>query len=538
MSPLPIGIQSIHKILQQGYLYVDKTQFAYNLIHSGTPHYFLSRPRRFGKSLFLSTLAAILQGEKDLFAGCAIAQSNYDWKRYPTILLDFYALDTRNAMAFEASAKRHLKSRAQRQGVTIETPTAAEGLESLVLQTFYKNNQTPVVVLIDEYDKPIIHNLCKPEEVEPLRELLSDFFGILKSLDHYLKFTFITGVSKFSKVSLFSGPNNLKDITMHPRYAAITGYTEQELTQVFDEYIQDIAQNRGMTKGEVLTEIKRWYNGYRFSEEEIYVYNPFSTLNFMDERQPQSYWYSSGTPSFLIKQLQKHPETLVPLTGATARKSELTDISGLETLDLKALMFQTGYLTITGYHERAQQYTLSFPNQEVQEAFMDSLVSHFAPHNTRIRNACYEALVQCEPTAFFAQVQTDIAAFPNLFFSRAQESTYHMVLLGLMRGMGLTVTAEVLTHLGRLDLVVDMPHIIYILELKLDKSPQEALDQMQQKHYCQPYLRQDKQVGLLGVQFSSQVRNLTGWLGMLLDAEGNLIRYLQPSPTDISKKHI
>lgn len=348
MSPLPIGIQSIHKILQQGYLYVDKTQFAYNLIHSGTPHYFLSRPRRFGKSLFLSTLAAILQGEKDLFAGCAIAQTN----------------------------------------------------------------------------------------------------------------------------------------------------------------------------------------------EEIYVYNPFSTLNFMDERQPQSYWYSSGTPSFLISQLQKHPETLVPLTGATARKSELTDISGLETLDLKALMFQTGYLTITGYHERAQQYTLSFPNQEVQEAFMDSLVSHFAPHNTRIRNAGYEALVQCEPTAFFAQVQTDIAAFPNLFFSRAQESTYHMVLLGLMRGMGLTVTAEVLTHLGRLDLVVDMPHIIYILELKLDKSPQEALDQMQQKHYYQPYLRQDKQVGLLGVQFSSQVRNLTDWLGMLLDAEGNLIRYLQPKPTDISKKHI
>ena len=538
MPPLPIGIQSIHKILQQGYVYVDKTQFAYNLIHSGAPHYFLSRPRRFGKSLFLSTLKPIFEGQKDLFKNCAIAQTDYDWAPYPTILLDFYTLDTRSAVAFEASAQRHLSNIAQRQGVTIASPTAAEALESLIVQIFHKYNQTPVVVLIDEYDKPIVHNLHKPEEIEPFQALLSDFFGMLKSLDNYLKFSFITGVGKFSKVSLFSGPNNLKDIIMHPRYAAITGYTEGELAQVFEKYIQSIAKERGMTHEEVLTEIKHWYNGYRFSEETIYVYNPFSTLNFMDEKRPQSYWYGSGTPSFLIHQLKKHPETLVPLIGTTARKSELTDISGLETLDLKALMFQTGYLTITGYHERAQQYMLSFPNQEVQEAFTDSLVNQFASHNTLVRNACYEALVQCEPSAFFAQVQADITAFPSLFFSRAQESTYHMVLLGLMRGMGLTVTAEVLTHLGRLDLVVDMPHIIYILELKLDKSPQEALDQMQQKRYCQAYLRQDKQVGLLGVQFSSRVRNLTDWLGMLLDAEGKLIRYLGPSPADTSQKHI
>ncbi|MEO1219007.1 MAG: AAA family ATPase [Bacteroidota bacterium] len=528
MKKLPIGIQNIQKILSNDYLYVDKTQFAYALIQGGAPYYFLSRPRRFGKSLFLSTLEAIFKGDRALFKDCAICQTDYDWQAYPVVVFDFYTLDTRGVVAFEESIKRCLQDIARSQGITITTPTAAEGLQSLIKALFYKHDHTPVVVLIDEYDKPIVSNLENLEEAKKMRELLSDFFGMLKSLDAYLRFTFTTGVSKFAKVSLFSGPNNLKDISMHSQYVTIMGYTEQELKHFFAEHIQAIAQERGVTKEEVFTEVRHWYNGYRFSHDDVYVYNPFSTLNFLDEKNPQSYWYTSGTPSFLIDQLTQYPETLVPLAGITATKSELMDASSVNQIDLKALMFQTGYLTIKGYHALVKQYTLAFPNREVQEAFIDSLVRHFAPHNMPIADACYEALVQHQPAFFFDQIKADIAAFPYSLFSRAQERTYHMVLLGIIKGMGLPVAAEVMTNRGRIDLLLDMLEVTYILELKLNKSPEEALQQIHEQGYYEPYLNQGKKVGLLGVNFSSKMRNVADWRGVLLDQEGQEIGCLCP----------
>lgn len=528
MKKLPIGIQNIQKILSKNYLYVDKTQFAYMLIEGGAPYYFLSRPRRFGKSLFLSTLEAIFKGHRELFKGCAIYQTDYDWQPHPVVMLDFYTLDTRSVVALEESIKRHLRDIAHSQGITITTPTAAEGLQSLIKALFYKHDHTPVVVLVDEYDKPIVGNLEKPKVVEKMRCLLSDFFGILKSLDAYLRFTFITGVSKFAKVALFSGPNNLQDISMHSRYAAVTGYTEQELTHFFAEYIQIIAQERSAPEEEVLAEIRHWYNGYRFCDKEVYVYNPFSTLNFLDERKPKGYWYASGTPAFLIRQLSQYPKSVVPLAGTTANESELMNVSNVNPVSLKALMFQTGYLTIKAYHRQADQYTLAFPNREVQEAFISSLVSYFPPHEASAEEECYGALVHFQPTYLFDKVKAQIAAFPSLFFSRAQERTYHMVLLGIIKGMGLPVAAEVMTNRGRIDLLLDMPEVTYILEIKLDKSPEEALQQIHEQGYYEPYLNQGKKVGLLGVNFSSKVRNVADWGGVLLDQEGQEIGCLCP----------
>ena len=277
MKKLPIGIQSIEKMLSKGdYIYVDKTKFALELIEGDAPHYFLSRPRRFGKSLFLSTLKEIFLGNKELFKGYEIYNSEYDWQTHPVLHLDLYRIPSRDPITFEASLRRKLQALAKDHQLSIETPTPEEGLEALVTSLSTNN---PVVVLIDEYDSPIIKNLKNLEVAEQNRELLQDFFGTFKSLEDYVRFTFITGIAKFSKMSLFSGANNLKDITMIPKYAGMMGYTEGELVQYFDEHIKAITQERSaqgqpITEEDVLAEIRQWYNSYRFSKGDTCVYNP------------------------------------------------------------------------------------------------------------------------------------------------------------------------------------------------------------------------------------------------------------------------
>ncbi|MEL7063906.1 MAG: AAA family ATPase, partial [Bacteroidota bacterium] len=279
MKKLPIGIQSIRHILTEGYVYVDKTQFALELIEN-RKHCFFSRPRRFGKSLFLSTLKEIFGGNKELFKGYHIYDSDYDWQPHPVLHLDFYRIPSHDPITFQESLKRKLQGLAKAHQLSIETPTPEEGLEALV--TSLSTNH-PVVVLVDEYDSPIIKNLNNLKVAEQNRELLQNFFGTLKSQEEHIRFTFVTGISKFSQVSLFSGANHLKDITMIPQYAGMMGYTEEELRQYFDEHLQAIVQERSaqgqpVTKQDVLAEIKAWYNGYRFSKGDTCVYNPFSTL--------------------------------------------------------------------------------------------------------------------------------------------------------------------------------------------------------------------------------------------------------------------
>ncbi len=265
-------------------------------------------------------------------------------------------------------------------GMSIDAPSIQEGLEALVIG-LSKDNR--VVVLVDEYDSAIINNLKDPKIAEQNRDLLKTFFGTLKSLDCYLKFTFVTGVSKFSQVSLFSGPNNLTDITMDPRYAGMMGYTEEELKINFQYYIQDIVTKRSnqrnlVSEESIIDEIRIWYNGYRFSEKELSVYNPYSTLRYFSAKKAESYWYGTGTPSFLIDEARKHPQSVVPLRGTSALKSTLSDISRLDRIHLAALMFQTGYLTIRGYNSEENSYDLDFPNKEVKEAFFNSLLQEFA----------------------------------------------------------------------------------------------------------------------------------------------------------------
>ena len=541
MKKLPIGIQNIETILKNGtYVYVDKTPFLLQLIEGDAPYYFLSRPRRFGKSLLINTLAEVFKGNKSLFKECAIYHTEYDWQPYPVVLIDFYEIDTRNAIALEESIKRYLHTLSRSLGVEIETPTAAEGLKSLILQLREKYQQ-PVVVLVDEYDKPILRNLGRQPTLEEIRVILEDFFGMLKSLGGALRFTFMTGVSRFSKVSLFTAPNNLEDITMDPTYATMLGNTEEELVKAFDEHIQLITQQKQVEQAEVLADIKQWYNGYRFSEAAAYVYNPFSTLKYMKLKKPKSYWYASGTPSFLVKELQNYPAGYIPLEELRVSESELMDSSTVEAMDVKALMFQTGYLTIEDYDDFGRLYALTFPNQEVREAFVDSLAKQFAPHIASFSQICYQALESMHLLPFFEAIEQTLSGFPYWLFSRERaeeaseqtssprERTYHMILLSLLKGMGCSVAAEVPTNRGRIDLLLQTQGLTYIIEVKLYRSAEESLKQIHARGYHTPYLNQGKRVVLLGLNFSSTVRNVHGWLGEVLDHQGATIRYLNPN---------
>ncbi len=506
MKKLPIGIQNIDRILSEGYLYVDKTGFALNLVQN-SKHYFMSRPRRFGKSLFLNTLMEIFKGNKSLFKGCKIYESDYKWEKHPPVYFDFSSIPNRTPEVFETGLKETLAEIADSFGISITGSSVQLLLKSLVKGLAKKNR---VVVLIDEYDQPIINNLKNPAIAEQNRDLLKDFFATLKSLDKYIQFTFVTGVSKFSQVSLFSGPNHLLDITMDPEYAGMMGYTEEELRYYFEPHIQEMVREKGNSKDEVVKEVRTWYNGYRFSEKELSVYNPYSTLRFFHAKKAESYWYSSGTPSFLIDEVKKHPRDLAPLSGTTALKSALLDINELTDANLTALMFQTGYLTIQDYSTSGLYY-LGFPNQEVQQAFFGSLVHCFAPTNRALVAECEEALEAHDLDLFFKQIKALFASFPYHLFSKANESTYQGMFLAILKGMGLDAEAERLTNLGRIDLVINMGKTIFILECKLDKSAEDALKQIQDKKYFERWVETGKKVILVGVNFSSEERNISEW---------------------------
>ena len=320
---------------------------------------------------------------------------------------------------------------------------------------------------------------------------------------------------------------------MDARYAAMMGYTQEELIECFDEHIQDIVQTRNRkgqatSEEDILAEIKDWYNGYRFSEEEIYVYNPFSTLNYLDEKKANSYWFATGTPFFLTEQMKKYSKNLVPLSGTQAKDDELMSSGNIEKINLKALMFQSGYLTIESYNKKTRYYQLGFANKEVREAFIHSLIEHFAELDEEFSAQMRTLLEEHNLTVFFEKIKRIFGKFPYQTFSKAQENTYHGLLFSFLHGLNLDVSAEVANNFGRLDLLIEMPTTTYIIELKLDSSPETGLKQIISKKYDRPYLGQGKSIARIGLSFSSGKRNIDTWQGELLDEDGALIRKLAP----------
>jgi hypothetical protein len=534
MKKLPIGVQSIREILEEKQVYVDKTGFAQNLISKGK-HYFISRPRRFGKSLFLNTIEEIFKGNKELFRDCEIYKSGYDWKEHPVIYLDFAQIDNETPEQFERDLKEKLQEISEDYNISIKGPSIRSQLRKMIA-SLAKNN--PVVVLVDEYDQPIINNLRDPKVAENNRDILKKFFEALKSLDRYLKFTFTTGVSKFSQVSLFSGYNNLKDITMDPRYSGMMGYTEEELKSKFGEHILSIARKRSShgvptTEDDILDEVRTWYNGYRFSKGNTCVYNPFSTLNFMDEKEAQSYWYSTGTPSFLIDEIKKHPQSVIPLSGASALKSALSDISKVDHIKLSALMFQTGYLTIRGYNAEENSYQLDFPNREVKEAFFNSLLQEFTEVDplevSRAAKEVKNDLDNLELDCFTRKMNVHFAKMPYHIFTQAKEGFYQAVFFTFLEKSEIKTSSEISNNIGRIDLMTETDQLICIFELKLDKTADIALTQAERKKYRERFAQSEKQTLVVGINFSSQSRNIDGWKGRLFSPSGNFIKELLPN---------
>ncbi len=519
---LPIGIQSLKELIEGGYIYIDKTSLALKLIDSGK-YYFMSRPRRFGKSLFVSTLEEILVGNQKLFENCHIFTSDYDWKPHPVIHLDFTKIPTTSSDKLENGLIETLDKIATRYGLELTGNLAQLRLVDLVEKLSTKAN---VAVLIDEYDKPIIDNLNHPEVVQANRELVRSFFGTLKGLDKHLKFVFITGVSKFAQVSIFSGFNNLDDITIDTRYATLMGYTKEEIENNFAGYVDKISKEHNTSKTQILKEVKEWYNGYRFSEDLSYVYNPFSTLNYMSKGRCKSYWFRTGTPSFLIDQVQKAPALTTQLSGILATESELLNIQNIEHIDLKALMWQTGYLTISGHDPKTDLYQLDFPNKEVRSAFFDSLLQEFArisPSGIVQRaEQCIQNLKIFDFETFIKTINSHFASIPYNVSSGAKEGFYHAVFLSFLEGMGIKTRSEEQTNIGRIDLSFELYGTIYIFEFKVDQDAKAAIDQIQAKNYQQKYEHLDKNLMIIGINFCTEKRNISDWVGLLFNSKGQL----------------
>lgn len=393
---LPIGIQDFETVISEGYVYVDKTEIVYQLITQGKP-YFLARPRRFGKSLLVSLLDALFSGRRDLFKGLWIDSSDWNWVDYPVIRLDMSAINNRNPERFELDLIRVLNDIASEHSITLTGVSAANHLENLIKKLSSKQK---VVVLIDEYDRPLIDRLDDMEIAKANREILREFYAILKAEDHNLKFVFLTGVTKFSKVSVFSGLNNLIDLSMLDQCSALLGYTREELVRYFQNEIQEVAAKRSVTLDECYTQIKEWYNGYRFSDDGKWVYNPFSVLNFLNSKVFSAHWFETGTPSFLIDLIKKRHFDLSDLEQINVSSQSFSsfDIEDLPTLPL---LYQTGYLTIKNFLPHINAYSLGFPNREVSQSFSESLLTTFASSPSE----CSKSLLEIATNLYTAPME-------------------------------------------------------------------------------------------------------------------------------------
>jgi len=518
-KPLPIGTQNFEKLRQEGKLYVDKTKYLYTLITEGSI-YFLSRPRRFGKSLTVTTLESIFKGKKELFEGLFIAQTNYDWKQYPVIRIDMSVVSLNTPEIFTESLKDSLRRTAKDYDVVL-SDNLPKGMFLELIQTLATQSSTgKVVVLIDEYDKPIIEHITNFPIATEMRDILKSFYGILKPMDEFLKFVFITGVSKFSRTSIFSDLNHLSDLTMHSKYGALCGYTQLELEDNFKDYILETIVTTGLNRDTLLDKIKLWYNGYRFNETSESVYNPFSTLLFFDTQQFKAHWFQTGSPSFLLKLIEKQQYEIEKAEGYEADDTFMSDYK-LEDLQIIPLLFQTGYLTIGGYNDIRRQYQLTYPNYEVKDAFFTVLFNHLS-HLKENAASSYlwqliDALNLAQIPTFFDHLKTFFAQIPYDIHIK-QERYYQSLFYLIFALIGCKITAEVRTNKGRIDAVIETNTDIFIFEFKLEFEKtsakelediaQLALRQIERNGYVEKYANRQKPVSKIGVAFDGIARNV------------------------------
>ena len=504
----PIGIQTFEEILKGGYVYVDKTRHVYNLTHEGK-YYFLSRPRRFGKSLLISTLEAYFLGRRELFEGLAIAELEQEWATYPVLHLDLSQSAYNREESLTEVLNKALNDWEKLYGKSDDETTPALRFQGIV-QRACELTGRQVVILVDEYDKPLLNTILDESLQAHYRAQLKAFYGVLKRQDRYIRFAFLTGVTKFSKVSIFSDLNNLKDISLHPDYADVCGITEEEIHRYFEPALHRLAQAQEMTYEEALEELRSMYDGYHFGLRTVGVYNPFSLLNALQDSNYGYYWFETGTPTFLTDVLRRSQYRLDNLTRERISSTTLGNLDAQSGTPIP-LLYQSGYLTIVGYKRPYGLYLLDFPNREVEWGFLNCLMPAYAPsreHTEFDVSLFVEDVLAGQADRFMRRLQT-LFADSTYELAGDREIYFQNVLYVVFRLMGLFVEVEREMSDGRMDMVVKTPDYIYIIECKLDKSAREALQQIEDKQYAAPFAMDKRKLFKIGVNFCSETRSIS-----------------------------
>ena len=519
MKNLTCSVYTFENLIRGDFLYVDKTEYIWQMIKPAQESYFLSRPRRFGKSLTLSTLKAVFEGKKELFKGLAIYDKPYDWKPYPIIHLDLNGCNFSDRNELRNSLCGIVRECAEDHHVDL-VGDSPEQLFRQLIRALTADGQ--VVILLDEYDKPILNNITNPECKLILADLKA-FYSVIKAFERNLRFVFITGVSKFCHVSLFSDLNNLTDITMDARFATMLGYTQEELESYLKEHIESVEKGQSLDHKAFLAKIKKWYDGFRFHHKSESVYNPVSLANFFERGgEFSNYWFQTGTPSFLLELIMKSKLDFsislnMPVSASFFNAFEIS------SLDPLVLLFQTGYLTIDHAEQRKVPYTdmvvteyyLKFPNQEVEESFNNSLLAYCTTVRKQDSQELILNLINAVGTGnadgFVKLFKSIFAGIPYNIHVK-DEHYYQTVCYVVCDLLKLMVQAEVCTSDGRIDMMVAAGEWIYVIEFKLNKSEAEAMQQIENKDYAAKYRKDGKRIMLIGINFDFNAGNVTGWL--------------------------
>ena len=511
----PIGIQTFERIRKEDKLYIDKTEYIYRMAHTSGTYFFLGRPRRFGKSLLVTTMQSYFEGKKELFKGLAIEKLEKEWTEYPVLHFDMSGGKHMDKEQLEEYLDYRLQEEEKKWGITKPVKGANNRLIDLI-NTAYEKSGKQVVVLIDEYDAPMLDVVHEKEQLDMLRNMMRNFYSPLKYSEAKLRFVFLTGITKFSQVSIFSELNNIINISMNDEYAGICGITKEELLTQMSEDIDELAKSQDLTREETIAELKENYDGYHFSAKSPDVYNPFSLLNCFSTREFGAYWFSSGTPTYLIKMMRKFKVMPTNISKMYA-KSSAFDAPTENMTAITPLLYQSGYLTIKGYDKFSKLYTLDLPNKEIKVGLFDSLLPNYLEgmfaQNGDVAIAQMSVLIRQDNMDGALQLlQTFLGTVPYCNVTNYEGHYQQMLYIIFSLLTGYVVDVEVHTPKGRLDIVMLTHTRLYIIELKLNKNAQAALQQINLKNYAQRFAMCGKPVSKVGINFDSSTGNIEDWV--------------------------
>ncbi|MCR4958256.1 MAG: ATP-binding protein [Prevotella sp.] len=512
LKRLPTGIQTFSEIIEGGYLYVDKTALIYQLTHNHK-YVFLSRPRRFGKSTLCSTLKSYFEGRRDLFQGLAMEHLETEWRQHPVLLISLATIKGGTTADFNDRIKIQLRMFEEQYGITKTDDTPGGRLENLVKQLPAKTGEK-CVVIIDEYDAPLLTVLHNPERLAEMRQTVRAFFSCLKDCDPWLRFTFITGITKFSQVSIFSELNNLDKITMAPQYSTLCGITQEELQTQMIPWVEHLATDNNLSVEDTLKRLKVKYDGYHFAKDLKDVYNPYSLLQAFMWSEMKDYWFDTGTPSSLLNMLEKFGADVTNFDNGCLCEAHEFDAPTEKMTTPMPFFYQSGYLTIKDYDPDMDTYTLRYPNREVRNGMISALIPYYLEQNTihakNIVSDVYRAMRRNDLDEALQVLKVYLASVPYAE-NATSEGHYQTMLYVVFSLLGRYVQMEVRTARGRIDMVLQTATDLYVMELKIDRPAAEALQQIDQKGYLLPFEQRGLRLHKVGISFSTEERTLSEW---------------------------